>query len=130
MERWKYKHPTPLDFFNTFNDVSKQNLNWFWLAWYFKSGGIPDLAISNVVKTENHFNITIENKGDLPIPVLISFYNNEKLVKTITELASIWQNNKNEIKITFDTSETITNIKLGADTIPDAYRKDNGYVIK
>ena len=130
MERWKYKHPTPLDYFNTFNDVSKQNLNWYWQAWYYQNGGIPDLAISNVVKKTNHFNVTIENKGDLPLPAVISFYNKEKLVKTITEPASKWQNHKNEIKVNFDASETITTIKLGTDIIPDANRKDNEYIIK
>ncbi len=129
MERWKYKHPTPLDFFNTFNDVSKQNLNWYWLAWYYQNGGIPDLAISNVAKNGNRLNITIENKGDLPIPVIISFYNHDKLVKTITESASRWKNHQNEIKVTFNGSEAITNIKLGSEIIPDANPKDNEYII-
>lgn len=130
MERWKYKHPTPMDYFNTFNDVSKQNLNWFWQAWYYQSGGIPDLAITNVVKKDNQYNITIENKGDIPIPVLISFYNNEMLVKTITEPAGMWQNHQKGINITFDAPETITNIILGSDIIPDANRTDNEYTIE
>ena len=52
MDSWKYKHPTPIDFFNTFNTVSKQNLNWFWNAWYYQNGGIPDMAIKEV--NRNH----------------------------------------------------------------------------
>ena len=129
MERWKYKHPTPFDFFNTFNDVSKQNLNWYWQAWYFQSGGIPDMAITNVVKTGNHFNITIENKGDLPIPAVISFFNNEKLIKTVTKSASTWQS-QSKIQVIFDTPETITKVTLGNDLIPDANRNDNEYIVK
>ena len=129
MERWKYKHPTPFDFFNTFNDVSKQNLNWYWQAWYFQNGGIPDLAINKVVKSGNQFNVTIENKGDLPIPVVVSLYNNDKLVKTITESASKWQS-QDQIIITFETPESITSIKLSSDVIPDANRNNNEYIVK
>lgn len=130
MERWKYKHPTPFDFFYTFNDVSKQNLNWFWQAWYFQNGGIPDLSITNVNKNENKIDITITNKGDLPLPIEISFYKNEELIKTITQPASIWQNNNSTINITFKTSETITSIKLGNELIPDSNPTDNKYLIK
>ncbi|HEY6435904.1 MAG TPA: M1 family metallopeptidase, partial [Ignavibacteriaceae bacterium] len=43
IQRWKGKHPTPYDFFFTFNDVTGQDLNWFWKPWFFESG-YPDLA--------------------------------------------------------------------------------------
>jgi len=129
MDRWKYKHPTPLDFFNTFNDVSNRNLNWYWQAWYFQYGGIPDLAFTNVSRTGNHFDITVENKGDLPIPVVISFFNNDKLVKTVTKSASLWQN-QGQIQVGIDLSETITKITIGSETIPDGNPKDNEYQIK
>ncbi|MBK6929425.1 MAG: M1 family metallopeptidase [Saprospirales bacterium] len=35
MDRWKGKHPTPYDFFNTWNEVSGQNLDWFWKPWFY-----------------------------------------------------------------------------------------------
>ena len=35
IDRWHGKHPIPWDMFNTFNDVTGQNLNWFWNKWYF-----------------------------------------------------------------------------------------------
>ena len=90
MERWKYKHPTPYDFFNTFNTLSKQDLNWFWNAWYFQNGGIPDLAIGQVTRTEGKTQVCVINKGDLPLPVVLSFFSNDKLVKSITLPASRW----------------------------------------
>jgi aminopeptidase N len=130
VERWKYKHPTPYDFFFTFNDVAQQNLNWFWQTWYFQYGGIPDLAISSVNSNDNKIDITVANKGDFPIPIVISFYNNEKLVKTITKPASVWRNNNTEIKVSFNTTEIITNIKLGNELIPDSNSDDNKYVFK
>ncbi len=78
MDRWKYKHPTPYDYFNTFNDVSGRDLDWFWLAWYYRQGGIPDLSIKSA-KIKNYIiNIIIENKGTLPMPLIISLYDNDK----------------------------------------------------
>ena len=129
IERWKYKHPTPLDYFNTFNDVPQRDLNWFWQAWYYQNGGIPDLAISKVIKTKNGFVVTIENKGDLPIPMVLTFYNGEKTAGNITYLSSIWLN-KEEVEVTFPTSENITSIVLGSDIIPDANPKDNEFVVE
>lgn len=126
IERWKYKHPTPVDFFNTFNDVSKQDLNWFWNAWYYQNGGVPDLAITSVNNANNKLSITVQNKGDIPIPVIISLYSNDKVVKTITEPASKWQN-KSIIKLDIESPGTVTTIKLGSEIIPDAFRKDNEY---
>ena len=34
VDRWAGKHPTPYDFFFTFNDISGENLNWFWQPWF------------------------------------------------------------------------------------------------
>lgn len=127
MDRWKYKHPTPIDYFNTFNDVSKQDLNWYWNAWYYQTSGIPDLAIVEAIKNGNSITITIENKGDIPLPSVISLYNNDKLVKTITEPAKRWINNQGPIKVIVDVSETVTRIELGSDIIPDSNRNDNQY---
>lgn len=126
IERWKFKHPTPVDFFNTFNDVSKQDLNWFWNAWYYQNGGIPDLAITDVKNSNKVLSISIENKGNIPIPVVISLYSNDKVVKSITETASKWQNNR-VIKLDVESPGAITSIRLGSDIIPDAFRKDNEY---
>lgn len=128
IEQWKLKHPTALDFFNTFGTVANQDLNWFWQAWYYQNGGIPDLAITNATRKENQFTVTVENKGNLPMPVVLSFYNKEKLVKTMTQSASGWQH-QNKISVTLDTPETITTIKLGTDIISDANKKDNEYSV-
>lgn len=128
IERWKYKHPTPFDFFFTFNDIAKENLNWFWQAWYFQHGGIPDLAIASVDSNKGSIEITIVNKGDLPIPVTVSFYNENTLIETVNKPASVWKNNTQEIIISFSTSENITSIQLGNALIPDSNPKDNEYI--
>ena len=62
MDRWKGKHPTPYDYFFTFNDVSGQDLNWFWERWYFDFG-YPDLKNEGL----NGNKLTIRNEGGRPL---------------------------------------------------------------
>jgi aminopeptidase N len=33
--RWKFKHPTPADFFRTMEDASGVDLDWFWKGWFY-----------------------------------------------------------------------------------------------
>ena len=33
--RWKFKHPSPADFFRTMEDASGVDLDWFWRGWFF-----------------------------------------------------------------------------------------------
>ena len=46
-DRWQYKHPTPYDLFNTFNDVLDQDLDWFWTTMFYETW-THDLAVGNV----------------------------------------------------------------------------------
>lgn len=129
MERWKYKHPTPYDYFNTFNDVSGRDLDWFWLAWYYRQGGIPDLSIKSASIKKGKMNIVVENKGTLPMPVLISIYDNKGLVTTIFRPAILWKDH-NEILISVKNPEGITRIVLGNEMIADANDSDNEKIIE
>lgn len=46
-ERWKFKHPSPADFFRTMEDASGVDLDWFWRGWFFSTDHV-DQAISNI----------------------------------------------------------------------------------
>lgn len=46
-ERWKFKHPTPEDFFRTMEDASGVDLDWFWRGWFYTTDHV-DIAINNI----------------------------------------------------------------------------------
>lgn len=46
-ERWKFKHPTPADFFRTMEDASAVDLDWFWRGWFFSTDYV-DIALTDV----------------------------------------------------------------------------------
>lgn len=46
-ERWKFKHPSPADFFRTMEDASAVDLDWFWRAWFFTTDHV-DISLDEV----------------------------------------------------------------------------------
>ena len=46
-ERWKFKRPTPADFFRTMEDASGVDLDWFWRGWFYSTDHV-DIGIKNV----------------------------------------------------------------------------------
>lgn len=45
--RWKFKHPTPADFFRTMEDASGVDLDWFWRGWFYTTDHC-DIALDKV----------------------------------------------------------------------------------
>ena len=46
-QRWKFKHPTPEDFFRTMEDASAVDLDWFWRGWFYSTDYV-DIGIKEV----------------------------------------------------------------------------------
>ena len=46
-ERWKFKSPSPSDFFRTMEDASGVDLDWFWRGWFYTNDHV-DLALGTV----------------------------------------------------------------------------------
>jgi len=70
-KRWTNRHPMPNDFWNTMNQVSGLDLDWFWRTWYYETWKL-DQSIDGVVRTSpDTMAVTIESKGRAPMPVLL-----------------------------------------------------------
>jgi len=122
MNRWKGKHPLPYDFFNTFDNVSGQDLSWFWKPWFFESG-YPDLGIKSV--SDNN-EVIVEKVGSIPVTVYLQ-YETERGKSSLTTLpTSIWSDGRNEVKVNLPPTLKITSITLGNHHIPDV-NVDNNY---
>jgi len=48
-QRWKFKHPTPEDFFRTMEDASAVDLDWFWRSWFYTTDYV-DIGVDGVKK--------------------------------------------------------------------------------
>lgn len=47
--RWRFKHPTPYDFFRTMEESSGIDLDWFWRGWFYSTDHV-DIALDKVVR--------------------------------------------------------------------------------
>ncbi|MCB2220863.1 MAG: M1 family metallopeptidase [Bacteroidetes bacterium] len=120
IQRWQGKHPIPFDFFNTFNEVVGENLDWFWRPWFFETG-YPDLGIKDF--SENN-QLIIEKIGNLPIPAEINYETEAGEEGRITYPASVWKD-QHEIIVNLPSDQSIQSIKLGSDLIPDLNADNN-----
>jgi hypothetical protein len=48
-QRWKFKRPTPSDFFRTMEEASGVDLDWFWRGWFYTTDHV-DISVDNVTK--------------------------------------------------------------------------------
>jgi len=55
-QRWKFKRPTPADFFRTMEDASGVDLDWFWRGWFYTTENV-DISLDNV----RHFNVNTKD---------------------------------------------------------------------
>lgn len=48
-QRWKFKHPTPEDFFRTMEDASAVDLDWYWRSWFYTTDYV-DIGVKGIKK--------------------------------------------------------------------------------
>jgi len=72
VERWAYKHPQPADFFRTMEDVTGQDLDWYWKSWLYGSGYL-DQAVTGVERDGQRTIVTIANRGEVVMPMEVRF---------------------------------------------------------
>jgi hypothetical protein len=125
MKRWAYKHPTPYDLFNTFEDVSGKDLSWFWRSWYFETWAL-DQSISDVTQADGKATITIEDLGKVPMPVDLTITFSDGTTSTTRISVDDWLMGKRFTSTTIDAPSIITSVEIDADHFyPDVDRSNN-----
>jgi hypothetical protein len=130
IRRWAFKHPSPWDFFHTMENVSGEDLSWFWRGWVFNSWKL-DLAVREVKykesKPANGAEITIESIEKMPMPVTVLVKESNGKEHRINLPVEVWQRGS---KWTFSVPSTseITEVVLDPDKkLPDWDRKNNNW---
>ncbi|MDX2250615.1 MAG: M1 family metallopeptidase [Bacteroidia bacterium] len=127
IERWEGKHPVPWDFFNTFNEVSGKNLNWFWQAWFFDHG-VPDLGLKKVEMKGKQVRITVEKIGKMPIPVHLTILFEDGTSQEFHATAEVWANGEQETVLQIKPEKNIQEITLGHEAFPDINEENQNWV--
>lgn len=128
IDRWAFKHPTPWDFFHTMENVSGEELNWFWRGWFFNKWKI-DQAVKNVQYINGDFKngvqITVENIGQLPMPTTVQIRFKDGTAQTLKIPVEVWKRNT-EWTFKVDSKKEIDEVKLDPDSVvPDVNLENN-----
>ncbi|MDQ0966240.1 hypothetical protein QFZ20_001643 [Flavobacterium sp. W4I14] len=126
IKNWNGKHPMPYDFFNSMNEGSGKNLNWFWKAWFFEDG-VTDMAIKAVEKTSSGYTITIENKSVKPLPIDLSLTYEDGAIENNHSTIGVWEKGDKQVKINIKTSKKLSKVVMGNPHIPDKVKSDNSF---
>jgi len=129
MNRWQGKHPIPHDFFYTFDQVAGENLDWFWIPWFYERG-YPDLGIKDVTLYEGTYKTTIQKDGIMPVPLNLKYVYEDGTSEEVKRPVSIWKGGIKEYSVEFKPAKKVDRIELGANYIPDVNKANNKYVIK
>jgi hypothetical protein len=133
IRRWAFKHPTPWDFFHTMENVSGEDLSWFWRAWIFNNWRLDQKATS-VVYDDNDpkqgADITIENLEQMVMPVTVLIKEENGKQHRVDLPVEVWQRGP---VWTFKapTTSKVTEVVLDPDKkLPDINRKNNSVTPK
>lgn len=125
LANWQYKHPYPWDLFNTFEDVSGRDLDWFWRSWYYETWTL-DQAVADVTKTNEGTRIIIQDLGQTPMPahVAITFDNGRTIYRTIG--VDTWLNGATTAILVIDEQSDVNKVEIDPEFLfPDADRSNN-----
>ena len=84
-QRWKFKRPTPADFFRTMEEASGVDLDWFWQGWFYSTDHV-DISLDRIyeLRLDTHdpdidFARRSQEEEDKPTKVGVKMNEDEKL---------------------------------------------------
>ena len=122
---WQYKHPYPWDLFNTFEDISGMDLDWFWRSWYYETWTL-DHAVTDVTESENGTRIIIQDLGLSPMPahVEITLQNGSVINKKVG--VDTWLSGATAAILVIEETSPVQKVEIDPNYLfPDADRSNN-----
>jgi aminopeptidase N len=128
--RWAFKHPTPWDFFHTMENVSGEDLGWFWRAWVLNTWKL-DQSVKGVKYVKDDATkgaeITLVNLEKMPMPVTVLVKETNGQEHRMDLPVEIWQRGA-EYSFTVPTTTEIKEVVLDPDKkLPDFNRDNNSW---
>ena len=95
---WRFKHPSPWDFFQSMNHSLGKNLDWFWYQWFFTTYTF-DQSIESVRIERDSASISIRDRGDMAMPIVLRTAYTDGTSDTITIPEDTWFNGRRGVVI-------------------------------
>ncbi|NML21877.1 M1 family metallopeptidase [Pseudoflavitalea sp. G-6-1-2] len=126
MDRWHGKHPTPWDFFHTFNNTYNKPLDWFWNNWFF-SPNYMDIGIGSVSKNPHANMVRVRNIGGMAVPFDVNVTYMDGTKETIHCTPSVWERDTRNAIVLINYNKRAQSVTIGHPVFLDANTADNSY---
>jgi aminopeptidase N len=124
-QRWKYKHPYPWDMWNTFENVSGRDLDWFWQAWYHTTW-VLDHAVAGVSTSGAGTTIVIEDRGHVAMPAFLTVTRANGETLKLDVPVETWLSGATSATVVVPAGAAVTKVELDAQrAYPDIQRGNN-----
>ncbi|MEJ2481647.1 MAG: M1 family metallopeptidase [Gemmatimonadota bacterium] len=114
IDTWAYKHPKPEDFFHWFEHAAGRDLDWFWRSWYYEQWTL-DHAVTSVAIDGPQAVITIEDRGDLPMPARVTIEREDGSMERAEVPVETWLSGTRTAVLRVSASPAITRVRVNAD---------------
>lgn len=123
VERWAFKHPQPADFFRTIEDVSGEDLAWFWRGWFYGTETL-DQAVTGIEADGDASVITVAQRGlVMPVELELHFADGSTVRRTIPVEAF----HRGDTFSVRAEGRVVRAIADPDERLPDVNRADNAY---
>ena len=127
IQRWAFKHPMPDDFFRTMENISGEDLAWFWKEWF-----VEDWKLDQAVTSVSYVNqdplqgslITLSNNDQMAMPVVMDVTQADGTTTRVDLPVEIWQRGS-EWTARVNTTGKITNVTLDPEKMLPDYDPSN-----
>jgi hypothetical protein len=121
-ERWVNRHPYPEDFFNSIDNLTREDLSWFWNTWFYNAWPL-DQAIASVKPDADGMAITIEDRGMAPMPVKLAITRANGSVQHMDIPVNVWLTGARSYVQHVDSTPEIIRVEIDPDGLfPDINR--------
>jgi hypothetical protein len=125
LRRWAYRIPYPWDFFRTVEDVSGQDLWWFWRTWYQETWAL-DQAVAGVEPGPDGTRIVIEDRGQAPMPARLTITREDGSTEMLEIPVDAWLTGATTAEAVAPPGSPVTRVEIDAARVfPDVNRGNN-----
>ncbi len=109
--RWLNKHPTPYDLWNTFENVTGRDLDWFWRTWWFETWTL-DHALAGVRVTSAGLEVDVEDRGSAYMPTRLAITRADGSVEQVEVPVDIWLGGPRRHTLRLRGSPAVTRVEI------------------
>lgn len=126
--RWVNRHPQPYDLWNTFEDVTGQELDWFWRTWWYETWTL-DQAVASVGIDRDSVSIVVEDRGLAPMPARLTITREGGAVERAEVPVAVWLRGARRHTLRVAPSPAVVRVEIDAERrFPDADRANDVWV--